>query len=212
MDRRGQRAWPAAEQLMFLGRFLRSPRTVGAIAPSSRFLARRMVRGLHLGPGVRVVELGPGTGAFTGVIRDLLPESGRYLGIEREAAFVRVLRERLPGLEYLCDSVENLERIAAERGLLPLDHLISGLPFASLPAPVTLPILDEIHRSLREGGTFTTFQYLHAYQLSAARAFRREMRSRFGPISSWGVVMRNIPPALVLRWRKGTTGADRGGP
>ena len=190
---------------MFLARFLRSPRTVGAIAPSSRFLARRMLRGISLGPAARVVEIGPGTGAFTGVIRDLMPPGGRYLGIERDAAFVRVLRERWPGLEYVCDSVENLMRIAGENHLLPLDHIISGLPFASLPPSVTLPILDEIHQSLREGGTFTTFQYLHAYHLPAARSFRREMALRFGPLGSWGMVCRNIPPALVLRWSKGGT-------
>jgi len=38
--------------------------------------------------------------------------------------------------------------------------------------------------------------------LPAARAFRREMQSRFGRLLSWGMVVRNIPPALVLRWRK----------
>src|SRR5262245_26236199 len=171
MDGQESRAGAAAEQLLFLGRFLRSPRTVGAIAPSSRILARRMVDGLALERETRLVELGPGTGSFTRVIRERLHEGARYLGIDREAEFVPILRERLHGLEYLCDSVENLKRIAAEKHLLPLDHIISGLPFASLPESVTLPILDEVHQCLREGGTFTTFQYLHAYGFPAARAF-----------------------------------------
>ena len=36
------------EHLLLFGRFLRSPREVGAIAPSSRVLARAMVAGLNL--------------------------------------------------------------------------------------------------------------------------------------------------------------------
>jgi len=92
--------------------------------------------------------------------------------------------------------------IAGEHGLLPIDHIISGLPFASLPAEVTLPILDATRSSLREGGTFCTFQYVHAYGLPAARSFRKEMERRFGSLVSRRVVFRNIPPAFILNWRK----------
>ena len=37
------------DHLLLFGRFLRSPRTVGAVAPSSPMLARRMVEALDLG-------------------------------------------------------------------------------------------------------------------------------------------------------------------
>lgn len=192
------------EHLLFLGRFLRNPRTIGSFLPSSRFLARRMVAGLELRAGGRVVELGPGTGAFTGAIAAILPPDGRYLGIEREAAFMGILRTRWPQLEYVCDSVVNLVSIIEERGLMPLDHIVCGLPFASLPGPVTLRILDAVSSALRPGGTFTTFQYIHAYYaFPAARTFRREMRARLGDPTR-AAVLRNVPPAFVLRWRKAT--------
>ncbi len=192
------------EAALFLKRFLQHPRTVGAIAPSSRYLARTMVKEVDFRPGVRVVEFGPGTGSFTAVLASGLPQGSHYLGIERDPVFVDLLRKRLPGLTYACDSVENLIPIARTKGLLPLDHIISGLPFASLPASITLPILDAVHSSLRPDGTFTTFQYVHAFALPAARAFRREMRRRFGSPVATRLVMRNIPPAFVLAWRKAT--------
>ena len=190
------------ESCTFLLRFLRHPRSVGAIAPSSRFLARRIVRGLEFNGHTRVVEFGPGTGPITQELARVLPDRTRYVGIEREQVFVDVLQRRFPGFDFACDSVENLLEVAGQRGLLPLDHIVSGLPFASLPSEVTLPILDAAYDSLRPGGTFTTFQYVHAYKLPAARVFRSEMLLRFGPPSSCKVVLRNLPPAFVIKWQK----------
>ncbi len=187
---------------IFLRRFLKSPRSVGSIAPSSRFLAVKMVEAVEWRPGVKVVEFGPGTGPFTEEISRRLPESGRYLGIERDPVFVKILKQRFPALDVQCESVTELLEIASRRGLLPVDHIVSGLPFASLPADLTLQILDATVSALRPGGTFTTFQYVHAYQLPAARSFRGEMRRRLGPISARKIELLNFPPAFVFTWRK----------
>ncbi len=56
---------------------------------------------------------------------------------------------------------------------------------------------------LRPGGTFTTFQYLHAYHLSPARTFRRAMKDRVGHDAERLVVFRNLPPAFVFTWTFG---------
>ncbi len=72
---------------LFLTHFRKSPRTVGAIAPSSQRLARAMLDGLSLEPGVRLVELGPGTGAVTGEIARRLPENAACLAIDVDPVF-----------------------------------------------------------------------------------------------------------------------------
>ena len=46
------------EHALVFSRFLRSPRTVGAISASSRALARSIVSGLDLSGPINVVELG----------------------------------------------------------------------------------------------------------------------------------------------------------
>lgn len=188
---------------VFLQRFFRDPRSVGAVAPSSRFLARKMVEPIRWRAGVKIVEFGPGTGPFTDEIARRLPAGAQYLGIERDPVFAELLRRRFPHLDFVCESVEGLVGILEERDLLPVDHIISGLPFASLPVEVSSRILDAIEGALANGATFTTFQYLHAYGLPAARRFRREMRRRLGALRSARLEFRNLPPAFVFTWRKG---------
>lgn len=187
----------------FFRRFLRNPSSIGAVVPSSPQLARRMVEPVRWNPGVRVVEFGPGTGPFTREIRRRLPPDGRYLGIELEPEFIEHLAHEFPGLTVAHDSVTNLLPLARAHELLPLHHIVSGLPFASLPDEVTRGTLDAVEAALDAGGTFTTFQYAHAIPLSKARRFRDEMARRFGPMVMRRFVLRNLPPAFVFTWRKG---------
>ena len=191
----------AADHLLLLGRFLRSPRSVGTIAPSSRVLARAMIDGLDLTGAVRVVGLGPGTGAFHHEIFTRLGAGARYLGVEIEPAFVAGIRAQWPAADCVCGSAEVLPALLAERGVAHADSIISGLPFASLPAATTRAVLTAIQRSLRPGGTFTTFQYVHGFRFSLAVAFRRQMSELLGSACTARLVMRNLPPAYVLRWQ-----------
>jgi len=190
------------DHLQLLGKFLRHPRTIGAVAPSSAALAREMVTLVGQGDAERVAELGPGTGSFTREIVGRLGSRGRLLAVELDAAFVEGIRRRWPAVECVCASAEALPELAAARGLLPVDRIVSGLPFASLPEATTRTILDGIERSLRPAGTFTTFQYVHAYILPPAVAFRRELTRRMGAPPKATLVIRNVPPAWVLTWQR----------
>lgn len=161
-----------------------------------------MVDGLDLARPVRIVELGPGTGSFTSAIARRLGSAARMLSIDVDQDFVDRLRARWPRIDFVCASAAALPELAAERGLAPVDHIISGLPFASLPAEITRDILDAIERTLRTRGTFTTFQYVHAYPLPAAVAFRRDITQRLGDAPDRRLVIWNIPPAYVLTWTR----------
>jgi phosphatidylethanolamine/phosphatidyl-N-methylethanolamine N-methyltransferase len=188
--------------LLLFARFLRQPRTVGAVAPSSQVLAREMVRGLDIGGAARIVELGPGTGVFTGALLERMGTGGLLLAVELEPEFARQVRARWPAADCVCASATTLESLVADRQMQPVDHILSGLPFASLPRDATRQILDGIEHVLKPGGTFTAFQYLHAYALPPAVAFRRDLDARFGGRASRRIVIRNIPPAFVLRWAR----------
>lgn len=187
---------------LFLSHFRKSPRTVGAIAPSSRRLARAMVDGLSLGRDSKLVELGPGTGAITIEIAERLPDAATCLAIDIDPVFTARVASRWPQIDAVCDRAERLLDIARERRLLPVDHIVSGLPFASLPADGTRAIVDAIAASLRPGGTFTTFQYVHAYGLPPAIAVRRMLSDTMRSRPTFSLVLANLPPAFVIRWIK----------
>ena len=63
---------------MFLRQARRDFLRTGAIAPSSRFLARAICSEMRrAGPPVRALEAGAGTGALTGEILESLPDGSR---------------------------------------------------------------------------------------------------------------------------------------
>ena len=103
------------EHLLLFSRFLRNPRTVGALSPSSKALAYDIVNGLDLSGAVRVVELGPGTGALTGAIVEKIGAEARFFAVDIEPAFVRQIRQRWPDIECVCASAEQASTAVAAR-------------------------------------------------------------------------------------------------
>jgi len=66
---------------LFVREFLRTPWQTGAVAPSSRRLGAAMVEPIPSSSPARVVELGPGTGAFTEAIRRRVTPGARIVGV-----------------------------------------------------------------------------------------------------------------------------------
>lgn len=190
------------EHVLLFSRFLRSPRTVGAVTPSSRAVGEALVAHIDFSRPARLVELGPGTGALTAPIVEKLGPHIDFLAVDIDPAFCQEIQKRWPAVDCVCASAEQLHSITAERGLFPVDHILSGLPFASLPMQMTRQILESITEALRSGGTFTTFQYVHAYRLPSAVAFRKQMSIKMGTTPLARLVLRNFPPAIVLTWQK----------
>ncbi|MCK5943280.1 MAG: phospholipid methyltransferase, partial [Planctomycetes bacterium] len=63
-------------------------------------------------------------------------------------------------------------------------------------------VVDGLVWALRDSECdFRTFQYVHAYRMKAARRFRRRMEERFEQFERIGPILRNVPPAYVLRYR-----------
>ena len=190
---------------------MRHPGSTGAILPSSRALAERLAGDLPLEKGDLVLEYGPGTGPVTAVLdQQLITQRGaRYLGIELNAGFVDVLRRRYPHLDFAHGSVVDIVELLRQRGLGRARYIVSGLPFASLPQEVQAGTIGGVLEVLADTGEFRTFQYVHAYRLPAAQRFRRMMGEHFGPVERSRPVVRNIPPAYVLTYRR--VGAARNG-
>ena len=86
------------ETELFFRQWLRSPKSMGAVIPSSRVLARAVTEAVQWRPGQHIVELGAGTGAISqGLIDSGLPPEALMM-IELDQPLFRYLRGRFPAV------------------------------------------------------------------------------------------------------------------
>ena len=189
-----------SERLEFLGAFLRKPARTGSLAPSSVSLARAMIYGCDLKRAKTVVELGPGTGAFTRVILDRLGKNTRFIALELDERHVSRLQERFPRLRVYRDSAERIQKYLPQSEKRA-DYIISGLPWANIAVKDQERILDALLMSLSPDGMFTTFAYWHARWFPRARQFRERLEHHFAEVKTSRVIWKNVPPAVIYRCR-----------
>lgn len=182
------------DRLAFLKGFLRQPKGVGSVIPSSRFLERKMVRMAGVERAESVIELGPGTGGTTRAILAAMPETATLLAIELDPAFadhVRNIDDRR--LIVHQGSAEHLAELIAAHRLRPPNAILSGIPFSTMPEDAGTGIIEAIRDVLAPGGCFVAYQ------------FRGAVAERARPILGEPDVspeFLNIPPMRVYRWRK----------
>ncbi len=186
----------------FLREFVSAPRRIGAVAPSSPRLARRMVESVDWDRARAVVEAGPGTGAITGEILTRLREGTLFFAVELHPGLGEIFRQNYPQVSLMQDSVQNLSPLCRRQGVEQVDCVISGLPWASFPAERQRELLDAIISVLPPGGQFITFAYLQGVLLPAARRFHVLLKDRFSEVSRSRVIWTNVPPAFVYRCRR----------
>ena len=188
--------------LSFLWEFVKSPGQVGAIAPSSKRLARQMVAGIGLDEASVIVEYGPGTGVFTReILADKKPDA-KFCAVEFNEKMANAFRAGFPDVHLFEDSVANMPDLLGEIGQSQADCIISGLPWAAFPADLQDQLMDATLAVLPAGGRFATFAYLQGLLLPSGKRFRRRLGEWFSNVSTSPVVWGNLPPAFVYRCEK----------
>lgn len=186
----------------FLKEFCQNWQTMGAIAPSSLALAERMIEAAGVWQSNRVLELGPGTGAFTAAIADVMPHKAEYLGIELNDNFVQQLRPRFPRMRFECAGAQEFDFNCALPAGEKFDTIISGLPWTAFPRQLQEAILGNVLPHLAPGGCFATFAYWGFHQLPSGQRFRSLLHELTHGVETTRVVWRNLPPAFVYIARK----------
>lgn len=181
----------------FFREYIRNRKTIGAVAPSSPALARRIAEASGVWQARQVLELGPGTGALTAAIADSMPHDSRYLGIELNRDFAERLRVRFPALEFANAAAQEFDFDGYLGPDARFDVIVSGLPWASFPRELQTAILDRVLPRLAPGGRFATFAYWGFHKLPAGRRFREMLHERLHGAETTRVVWGNVPPAFV---------------
>lgn len=183
----------------FFRQWLREPRSVAALAPSGRELARHMAAACGR-EARRVVELGGGTGVVTAALleRGIAPE--RLLVLERNADLHAHLVRRFPAVDVVrADARELVEVVRRSRGLAVgrVDAIASGLGLVTMGRAEQRALLVQALEVLRPAGRFVQFTYVPKCPLSP------ELRAELGLEArrvSWS--LRNLPPAFVYVLRR----------
>lgn len=184
-----------SNRFAFLRQYVRNPRTVGAILPSSEELARKMVEDIDFAAASCIVEYGAGTGVFTEKLIARRRPGTVLVIIEINPHFHGLLVERFSAekdCHIIHGSAEHIDGFLADLGIARVDYVVSGLPFASLPRRVSSTILRKTAWLLGQSGALVLFQY---------STLRKTMLEAFFGELSTKAARANVPPAYVFTCR-----------
>jgi phosphatidylethanolamine/phosphatidyl-N-methylethanolamine N-methyltransferase len=146
------------DNLRFLRALMARPKSVGAIAPSSKALARAIARQVDPERAGPVLELGPGTGVITEALLERGLAPGRLTLVEYDPDLAAGLTARLDGVKVIQGDAFDLNRTLGH-GVGPFSAIVSGLPLLNFPVQRRRHYLEGVCRLLLPGAPFIQFSY-----------------------------------------------------
>ena len=154
-------AKPPSRMFLFARNFVRHPRMLGTPLLSPRPMIEELLNRVNWRDARVVVEYGPGVGNITAeILRRLHPEATLVV-IETNREFADYLRVTLHDhrLSVIHGSAAEVRVRLAILGASEPDHVISGIPFSTMPGTLREGILRATHSVLQPGGAFLAYQY-----------------------------------------------------
>lgn len=181
--------------------FLTQGKKIASFAPSSRFMASKILDGINWGAARTVVELGAGTGPITAAMVKAARPDAKLIVVEIDPTLCGRLRERFratPNVDVVLGDATKFGELLAERGIPRVDHVLSGLPLPSFPAATRDAILETAAKAIAPGGTFRQLTVMPMIYYKLYRRYFDDVRFRFVPF--------NLPPGgvYVCRGYRGT--------
>ncbi len=170
-------------------KFLKHGTSIATFVPSSKFLARSILKGIDFKTAKCIVELGAGTGPITiELLRRVQPHT-KLLIVEIDPDFCSRLRQRFPNADIIEGDAAHLDELLKARGITEVDHVVSGLPLPSFPPELRQSIIDSASKVLADHGTFRQLTVIPLVYWKMYRRYFTDVRFRLVPL--------NLPPAGV---------------
>lgn len=180
------------ENLLFLKRLIKNPRSLGAIVPSSKSLARFICRHIDYQEGDFIVEIGAGTGSFTRAILQAGVPAAKLIVLELDKELAQYLQVNFPDVQVIHGNATLLETLVPPHVIGNVRTIVSGIPMVNVPKKIQKEIIDSCFRILGEGGGILQFTYGPLSPIPA---------QLFGIFAhKLGHVLQNIPPATIWRY------------
>jgi phosphatidylethanolamine/phosphatidyl-N-methylethanolamine N-methyltransferase len=182
------------DEVHFIRSWLEKPLSTGAVAPSSKLLARTMAAYVDpeaVGP---VIELGPGTGPVTEALVAQGVDPARLVLVEFNPTFCRLLRLRYPDATVVQGDAYSLQRLLGTLLRQPAAAVVSGLPLFTKPLKTRLRLMQEAFALMAPQAPFVQFTYAIMSPIpKALTGVSAEASER---------IWMNLPPARVWVYRK----------
>lgn len=177
-----------------------SDKYIASITPSSKSAVKQVCDKIDFETSGLIIEYGPGTGAFTAPLLEMMRPGTRLIAIERNRNFYRILKKSIldPRLELFQDTAENVMEILGDSGTIQADCIISGIPFSMIPESDRNAILAKTHAALKPGGKFLAYQTFFQPEV----CLRAPLRKIFPVVNSEYSFM-CVPPLLIIEAMKG---------
>jgi phosphatidylethanolamine/phosphatidyl-N-methylethanolamine N-methyltransferase len=191
-----------ADGARFLKSVVAAPRLTGAVAPSSRALARAMAAAAGPPPQGLIVELGPGTGPVTRALIEAGVQRERLVLVEYDPQFCSLLRQRFTPVMVIQGDAYDLPRALA--GLIgrPIAAVVSSLPLLNQPLMRREKLIGDAFALMGPSGLFVQFTYGLMSPIPPNVCANRYSAVRSRPI------LLNLPPARVWTYRLAARAAE----
>jgi phosphatidylethanolamine/phosphatidyl-N-methylethanolamine N-methyltransferase len=184
------------ENEVFFKHWLRSPKSMGSIIPSSMSLARAIAAEVAWQPGDHVIELGGGTGAITqGLLERGIPAENLVV-VELESNLYSYLASRYPDVTVVQGDATRLGEIVARLPIERVSTVISGLPMVRMPMAFKRAIIEQGFGVMPPGHFMLQYTYSPLAPVPVKELNLEAELARY--------VIRNFPPAAVWRYRRRT--------
>lgn len=174
---------------LFVYEAVMHPSMIGALFPSSKWLATNIVQQISKNPPGLVVELGAGTGAITAALLNQKRLFHQLIVIERSEKLANHLMQRFPESSIIQGDACQLHRLINKFTSSPIQAIVSSLPLRTLSPSSIGKIGIEINQILIKGGLYIQYTYsLWGKPLCPSSQLKLVKQQR---------VWQNLPPARI---------------
>jgi len=179
-------------KLLFLSNFLRKPKEIASIAPSSKHVIRQIIKNIDFNEAKTIVEYGPGIGTITKQILEKLHPDAKLICFETNKKFCNFLKENIKDsrLVVINDTAEKLDFHLNKFNIKNIDYILSGIPFSFIKKENKKIIIKKTKESLKRDGKFIVYQQYNLH-------LRRYLDIYFN-IVFMDLELRNIPPTFIF--------------
>jgi len=146
----------------FFLEFIKHPKTVGAILPSSKLLAREIVREIPKDVAAEkrlILEVGPGTGVFTETILQRMNPHDELHLVEFDPVFAMRLESKYKDISNIKVFQGDILEHELQNGQ-KYDFVISGLPLNAFQWEFVSSVFTKFTELTKEGGKISYFEYM----------------------------------------------------